>query len=67
MKCEKCDDKGFYDAPLMLNANNMGSLKQCCDIKKYSAEVKRRIEIDREMREGPRPLAKVLPLRKKEK
>ena len=43
MSCEKCGGKGFYDAPLMMNAGNMGSLKQCCDVKKYSEEVRRRL------------------------
>lgn len=42
-KCLRCEDRGFIEAPLLMSAGNFGTLKQCCNIEKYSAEVARRL------------------------
>jgi len=58
MNCTKCSDKGFTEAPMLMSAGNFGFIKQCCDIKKYSAEVERRI--------NPNKGATILPFRRKD-
>ena len=45
MKCQRCNDRGFVEAPILMSQGNYGSLMQCCNIKKYSDEVQRRINL----------------------
>lgn len=42
MSCKRCNGKGFLEYETHRNAKFFVQLYQCCDIEKYSAEVKRR-------------------------
>lgn len=41
MKCQRCNDRGFVEAPILMSQGNYGTLLQCCNIKKYSEEIQR--------------------------
>ena len=43
MKCQRCNDRGVVEAPILMSQGNYGTLLQCCNIKKYSEEIQRRI------------------------
>lgn len=45
MKCLKCEDRGFIEAPILMSAGNYGTILQCCNITKYSEEIQRRINL----------------------
>ena len=45
MGCLRCNGRGFIEAPILVSQGNYGTLLQCCNIQKYSAEVKRRIDL----------------------
>lgn len=45
MTCRRCGGRGYLESALMRDADpdGKGTLQQCCDISKYSAEVARRM------------------------
>jgi len=72
MKCQRCNDRGFIEAPILMSQGNYGSLIQCCNIQKYSAEIQRRINLHspknnvNDAQNTAQQLCVVLPMRKKQ-
>lgn len=71
MRCPRCNDRGFIEAPILMSQGNYGSLIQCCNIKKYSEEIQRRINLHspkkdvNDAQNTAQQLGVVLPMRKK--
>lgn len=44
MPCRKCGGKGFLESFIMRDNAQVACIEQCCDVKAYSAEIKRRVD-----------------------